>query len=127
VDTFSWTYYHTLEDIYQWLADLAKKYPDTVQLNAIGKSVEGREILALIIKNGDSKNKVIVEGGIHGCEWISTEFVTYLAAQLTSPNETDYRLLNLLKNYEWNLIPILNPDGYDYSQKTVSIVNLSKF
>ncbi|KAL4702782.1 hypothetical protein ACJJTC_002322 [Scirpophaga incertulas] len=117
IDNYTWEYYHTLEDIYHWLSDLTIKYPKIVQLYVIGKSVEGREIYALIIKRGKSKNKIIVEGGIHGREWISVEFVTYLAAQILNANDTNRRVVKLFRSHDWLLIPVANPDGFNYNQK----------
>lgn len=108
-----------MEDIYQWLSDLALKFPNSVELYSIGKSFEGREIFALNINRGKSNTKVIVEGCIHGNEWISAEYVTYLANMLIQANHSDGMLLDLAEQYDWNLIPILNPDGYAYSQKSV--------
>lgn len=118
---FSWENYHSLEDIYQWLADVAVKYPHIVELVSIGKSAEGREIYAMSLKKKGTKYKVIVEGGIHGNEWIAVEFVTYLVQQLVDHNNTkNTKLLELGRKYDWYIIPILNPDGFVYSQKTVS-------
>ncbi|XP_026742943.1 carboxypeptidase O-like [Trichoplusia ni] len=118
-DMFSWENYHSLEDIYQWLADVAVKYPNIVELVSIGKSAEGREIYAMSLKKKGTKYKVIVEGGIHGNEWIAVEFVTYLVQQLVDHNNTkNTKLLELGRKYDWYIIPILNPDGFVYSQKT---------
>ncbi|KAL0819453.1 hypothetical protein ABMA28_007558 [Loxostege sticticalis] len=120
VETFSWDYYHTLEDIYQWLQDLAQKFPSLVELYTIGKSFEDREMFAIGIRRGSSeKSAVIVEGGIHGSEWISIEFVTYLTHQLIHCNESsEWMLCDLAQKYDWYLIPVVNPDGYDFSIKT---------
>nr|XP_049704753.1 uncharacterized protein LOC110378813 [Helicoverpa armigera] len=116
-ETFTWDYYHTLEDIYQWLADIAVKYPHIVELQSIGKSAEGREIYAMCIRKRGNKYKVIVESGIHGNEWIAVEFVTYLLDQLVVQNDTKHwRMHELGKKYDWYIIPIINPDGYVYSQ-----------
>ncbi|XP_063831078.1 uncharacterized protein LOC135080360 [Ostrinia nubilalis] len=119
VETYSWEFYHTLEDIYQWLSDLALKFPNIVELYTIGKSAEGREIFAVGIKKGrTAREKVIIEGGVHGNEWVSTEFVTYLARELIYCNATkNARIHHLAERYQWFLIPVVNPDGYDYSQK----------
>ncbi|XP_075983182.1 uncharacterized protein LOC142981271 [Anticarsia gemmatalis] len=119
VDTYSWQNYHSLEDIYQWLADMALKYPTVVELTSIGKSVEGREIFAISVKKNSPKFRVIVECGTHGHEWISVQFATYLVDQLVRVNVTkNWKLARLIKKYEWYVIPIVNPDGYVYSQKT---------
>ncbi|CAG9789474.1 unnamed protein product [Diatraea saccharalis] len=117
VETFSWDYYHSLEDIYQWMTDLTLKYQENVEVITIGNSTEGRDILALEVMNGIGKKQVLIEGGIHGNEWISVEFVTYLANQLINNDGSNQQLAALAKNYNWYLIPILNPDGYDYNQK----------
>ncbi|XP_052756712.1 uncharacterized protein LOC113519852 [Galleria mellonella] len=118
VESFSFNFYHYLEDIYQWLTDIALKFPNITELFNIGKSAEGREIYVLEIKRPGANGTAIVEGGIHGNEWISIEFVTYLAHQLVYSNETgNGRLSDVAYKYNWFLIPIVNPDGYDFTQK----------
>ncbi|KAH9643012.1 hypothetical protein HF086_013573 [Spodoptera exigua] len=117
--TYTWSYYHNLDDIYQWLQDMALQYPNTLDLSSIGKSVEGRDIYAVSIKRPGNKFKVIVEGGIHGDEWIAVEFVTYLINELVGRNNSrNWRLHDLAKKYDWYIIPIVNPDGYFYTHTT---------
>ncbi|KAG6454735.1 hypothetical protein O3G_MSEX008838 [Manduca sexta] len=113
VETFTWQNYHTLADVYQWLADIALKYPAQIDLTSIGKSAEGRDIFVVGLKTSGAKPVVIVEGGIHGDEWIATEFVTYLIYQLVYNKNS--RLQDLVARYHWYLIPIVNPDGFEYS------------
>ncbi|CAK1550139.1 unnamed protein product [Leptosia nina] len=118
VDSYSWDSYHTLEDIYQWMADVAVKYPKIVKLKDIGKTGEGREILALSIKSPSSRAKVIVEAALHGNEWVAVEFVTYLANQLIRAEKSqDSKLKRVARKFHWLLIPVANPDGYAYSMK----------
>lgn len=111
-----------MEDIYKWLKDLSAKYQREVELESIGKSNEGRDIYCLVIRKVQGNKKiVIVEGGAHGTEWISVAFVTYLIHQLLDiENNVDFQLIRILNLYHWYLIPVLNPDGYEYNQKTVS-------
>ncbi|XP_028031350.1 zinc carboxypeptidase A 1-like [Bombyx mandarina] len=116
VESYSWTNYHNLVDIYQWLADLALKNPSVTGLMSIGKSAEDRDIFVIGINRSGAKSKVIVEGGMHGNEWISTEFLLYLAYNLIMSNRTaNERLFELSKNYHWYLLPVCNPDGYEFS------------
>lgn len=120
-ESFSWNSYYDLESVYQWMTDIATKNSDRVKLKAIGKSAEGREILTLEIVTENPKGKVIVEGAIHGNEWLTTQFVTYLAFFLVYPEKSfNWRLKQVAKKYTWILIPVVNPDGYDYSMKVVS-------
>lgn len=116
VETFTWQSYHTLDDIYKWLSDMALKYPKIVELVSIGKSFNGKNIYAIAINRPGANESVLVEGGIHGNEWISTEFVTYLINELVNANF----LMGAVMSYNWYLVPVLNPDGYEYSQKVVS-------
>lgn len=93
------------------------------KMASIGKSIEGRDIFAFSIKTPENKHKVLVEGGIHGNEWIAVEFVTYLIHGLLNSNNRKRMLWNLpdfAKKYDWYFVPIVNPDGYVYSQTQVS-------
>ncbi|XP_050664205.1 zinc carboxypeptidase-like [Leptidea sinapis] len=119
VDTYSWTHYHSLEDVYQWMADIADKHPKFVHLTAIGMSAEGREILALSIERPNAKAKVMVEGAIHGNEWITCEFVTFLANEIINSHKSeDHKLKKIAHKFHWFFVPVANPDGYAYSMKT---------
>lgn len=121
LETFSWDAYHDLEGVYQWMTDITTLYSDKASISAIGRSAEGREILAVEVKNNKAAKTVIVEGGIHGNEWVTAEFVTYLAYQLLNAEKTlNTKLKEVSKKFNWILIPIVNPDGYDYTMKSVS-------
>lgn len=94
-------------------------------METIGKSVEGRDIYAVEIKkNKQDVQKVLVEGGIHGHEWISAAFVTYLINEiLRAEANGDSRLILLSRKYHWLFVPMLNPDGYSFNQREVSKVH----
>ncbi|KAJ2953488.1 hypothetical protein O0L34_g1086 [Tuta absoluta] len=121
MDSFDWTSYYSLKDIYDWYLDLEKSYPNEVTILHLGKTEEMREILCLKVSLRGSQEKrsaVVVEGGVHGKEWISPAVVTYFLDQLLKSlcnKETDmYKIAN---KYEFYFIPVLNPDGYEYSMK----------
>ncbi|XP_063367645.1 zinc carboxypeptidase-like [Cydia amplana] len=128
-DTFSFDHYHQLEDINQWMIDLSQNKSVPIRHSSIGKSAEGRDIYMVNI-NLDSRFKpkkisftlysfkVVVEGGIHGQEWPAVVFVTYLIKELAQAETSeDYEWKKLANTYDWYLIPVLNPDGYDYTHK----------
>ncbi|XP_039757836.1 zinc carboxypeptidase A 1-like [Pararge aegeria] len=115
-DSFSWTSYHNLEGIYQWMTDIAAENSEKLNLTAIGLSAEGREILAIEFHNPKAKGTVIIEGGLHGNEWITTEFVTYLIYHIAKADKArNVKLQQVATKYRWILIPVANPDGYVYS------------
>ncbi|XP_050348097.1 carboxypeptidase B-like [Nymphalis io] len=108
-----WKSYHRLDVIYAFMDELASLYPYLCSVNVIGKSVEGRDLRMLKISNGDSENTgVWVDGSIHPREWISAAVVTYIADQLV---RTFHEQPESITNKDWYMLPVLNPDGYEYT------------
>ena len=65
---------------------------------------------------GVAKPAIFLEGGIHAREWISPATVTFIIRELvTNPAHAE-----LLHMYDWIIVPITNPDGYEYSHTKVS-------
>ncbi|XP_028031351.1 zinc carboxypeptidase-like [Bombyx mandarina] len=116
--SFDWNDFYRINDIYNWLKDLKDKYPEFVKVESIGTTYEKRPILAVHVTLPGSKlrSKVIVEGGIHAREWIGPCFVTYMLQQiLDSPKSNNSNLKDIALTYEWFFVPVLNPDGYEYT------------
>lgn len=100
----------SLKEIYRNLRDIAAK-DDAVNLFEIGKSYHGVPIYAVKIHERGFPNAstVVVEFGIHPREWASPASAMYLIRRLLREKG------RLSKAVQWFLIPILNPDGYNYS------------
>ncbi|XP_073950899.1 carboxypeptidase B-like [Choristoneura fumiferana] len=116
--SFDWNSFYRLDDIYNWLDDLVKSYPKDLQLINIGKSLENRDIFAVRLKLQGSmaRSKVIVEGGIHAREWVGPAFVTYMLNEMVhSPFSNNKELYNVAMGFEWYFVPVINPDGYEYT------------
>jgi murein tripeptide amidase MpaA len=54
----------------------------------------------------------ITIAGMHAREWISTAVATYILNQLVEKNENYTRLLDIT---DWIIMPIANPDGYEFT------------
>ncbi|KAK3927537.1 Carboxypeptidase B [Frankliniella fusca] len=106
--------YMRYSEIQQFLNDTAAAYPNLVKLEQAGKSFEGRDMTALrISKNGgDSPRAVFVDAGIHAREWIAPPVAIYLIQQLTQQAAANDALLDGL---DWYILPLVNPDGYEYT------------
>ena len=63
---------YTYEELISDQKELAKKYSEIARLEMIGKSVKGRKIYDLIIGNPDAKNCILVTGGIHAREYVTS-------------------------------------------------------
>ncbi|XP_063628162.1 zinc carboxypeptidase A 1-like [Cydia splendana] len=119
--SFNWHNFYRLDDIYDWLKDVSSQYPEEVQLRRVGTTHENRTIMAarLRLKGSKNRSKVIVEGGCHAREWLSPAVVTYMLYTLLNANKyKDKELEHIAYTYTWVFIPVMNPDGYEYSHTT---------
>ncbi|KAM0327742.1 hypothetical protein ACHAQA_006037 [Verticillium albo-atrum] len=88
---------------------------------SIGLSYEGRDIPALkvgVYKPGETAPKrktLLVTGGMHAREWISTTTVNYVAWSFVTSYGREPMITKLLEHFDVVFIPILNPDGVEYS------------
>jgi hypothetical protein len=113
----NWRAYQRFDTIQKWMDYMASEYPALVSVETYGKSYEGRDMKVMKISTGGSPDKpaVWLDGGIHAREWISPATVTYIANELIMEavrGGKNYRLVNAV---DWYIVPVLNPDGYEYS------------
>jgi Zinc carboxypeptidase len=100
---------------------LAKRYPTLVKLQVIGKSVQGREIIALkVTKNArttpdGARPDVLYMSTIHAREWISTEVNRRLLRYYLDNYKKDATVTNLVDTRELWFVVMSNPDGYQYT------------
>ena len=93
------------------------KYPQIVSVESIGRSSEGRNISVIKIgKPSVGKPSILIDGGIYGREWITTAQVLYITQQLVENPSNE----GMLQNVDWYIIPVANPDGYEYSHVKVT-------
>nr|ABU98625.1 carboxypeptidase [Helicoverpa armigera] len=107
--------YQRLDVIYAYMQDIANRFPNTVRLVTAANSFQGRPIRYLRISTTNfedhSKPVIFIDGGIHSREWISPPTVTWAIRKLTE----DVTEPDLLNNYDWILLPVVNPDGYEFT------------
>jgi carboxypeptidase T len=111
--------YHSSRELEQDLYALEGSYPDLIRISIIGESLEGRNIYALKISDNvnidESEAEVIFIGCHHAREWISVEIPYLLAKYLVENYASDPQVQSLVNQSEIWIIPLLNPDGLDYS------------
>lgn len=106
---------YTYSMLQEDLGALAKAYPDLFSYMTIGKSLDGRGIFACTVGNPEAKTKILLTGGIHGKEYMSsllvmTQVEYYLSnAESGSYNGVSYA--DLLQNCVFYVLPMINPDG----------------
>src|SRR5829696_693490 len=101
---------------------LAAKYPQVTKLVKIGTTLKGREILALKVTQGardkpdGSRPAVLFSATQHAHEWIATEIDRRLMYHyIEGWRDNDKQIKDLLKTTELWFVPVMNPDGYQYT------------
>ncbi|GAC71234.1 zinc carboxypeptidase [Moesziomyces antarcticus T-34] len=155
--------YHTFDEITAYMRMLEHSYPTHAQLVQLGTTHEGRPILGLKISDdlpvptpdpqpepqpdppanttasARGKLGIVVTGGQHAREWVSTSSALYFASDLlaaalgvpsnsSSPVEVARRGKKrarkvwskkqarlMLSSFSITVVPVSNPDGYVYS------------
>jgi len=95
-------------------------FPSFTNVTSIGKSYEGRDIWAFRVGEPNAEEKgprktILITGGLHGREWISTSTVNYLLWSMVTSFGTDQMVTKLLQRFDIVFVPVLNPDGYEYT------------
>ncbi|PNE39197.1 M14 family metallopeptidase [Streptomyces noursei] len=113
-----YTKYHTYEQATQEINALVAAYPSILTKTVIGKSYEGRDIIALKLSKNAAKDEaepeVLFTAHQHAREHLTVEMSLYLLKELTSKYGSDPRITKLLDSREIWIIPDLNPDGGAY-------------
>lgn len=120
--------YPSYTEILEYLNYLQFRYNYFIKVETIGFSFENRAIKVVKIEPKFTSNdnqkveyeyrKIIcIEGGTHAREWITVCVTLYFIHQLTEKYIYNYELL---RKVQFHIIPLVNPDGYEYSQRIVS-------
>ncbi|TFK67830.1 hypothetical protein BDN72DRAFT_770233 [Pluteus cervinus] len=133
--------YHPLFEVDSFLNELVEMRPDMVKLIKLGHSGQGREMMGVTIstefgvsssgdlgrrkgkgrkgheKEEDVQPKLgfVITGAQHAREWVATAAALHLAHALVVNASEPRSLSPLLRNFEFHIIPVPNPDGYDYT------------
>lgn len=107
--------FHTLAEVRSEVDSLAAAHPDWVKVETIGTSIEGRPIRAVRVglQDGVERPTGIFMSMIHAREWITTEFGMAFLNKLV---EAQGDLRSYLEKVTVYVIPVLNPDGFLWSQ-----------
>ncbi|KAF2107332.1 hypothetical protein BDV96DRAFT_506507 [Lophiotrema nucula] len=115
------TAYHAYADHLTFLRDLQAGYTGQSEIITTGTSVQGRILTGIHIWGSGgkgSKPAILFHGTVHAREWISSMTVEYIAWQLLTKYSTDATVKSLVDKFDFYIIPIVNPDGFAYTQST---------
>ena len=101
---------------------VAATNPDIVKLEVLGRTYQGREIVALKLTAGarglrdGTRPAVLYNATQHAREWIGTEVDRRLLHYYVDGwRSHDATVMQLLQTREFWFVPVSNPDGYQYT------------
>ncbi|XP_071540497.1 carboxypeptidase B-like [Panulirus ornatus] len=109
----TWEKYHSVDDMNQYLEYLQGQYPNLVTVLDIGQSFENRTLHVVKVSSGPDKPAIWIDAGIHAREWIAPATAMYILHRLV---EFSWEDPDLIKQFNWYIMPLVNPDGYEYSR-----------
>ncbi|XP_023132387.2 carboxypeptidase A1 [Amphiprion ocellaris] len=115
-DSFDYTNYHTISEIYSFQDMLVAENPNLVSKIVIGQSYEGRPLNVLKFSTGGTNRPAIwIDTGIHSREWVTQASGTWFAKKIVTDYGTDPALTAILNNMDIFLEIVTNPDGFYYT------------
>ena len=108
--------YYDYDEMTEALKKLVKIYPQFLDLQSIGKSIEGRDMWVVTINNPKTgtemdKAAMYIDGNIHGNEVQGGETILYTIDYLMKNYGVVEKVTRLVDERVFYLIPMVNPDG----------------
>ncbi|KAK2024406.1 zinc carboxypeptidase [Colletotrichum zoysiae] len=112
--------YHAYADHLKFLNDMVSSYPNNAEIVTSGKSLQGNAITGIHIHGATKGTKpaVVFHSTVHAREWISTMANEYIAWTLLSKYSSDSEIKGFVDKYDFYIFPVVNPDGFIYTQTT---------
>ena len=104
------TKWYDLAWVYNRINEIVNANGDIARKISAGKSVQGRDIPAILI--GSGSKYAIVDGDLHGNEKTGTFSCLRLAELLTAYYRSSAYWKSKMLEYTFVIVPVVNPDGF---------------
>ncbi|MFC3575920.1 M14 family metallopeptidase [Streptomyces yaanensis] len=116
--------YHNYAEMNAEIDQRLAAYPSIMSKQVIGKSYQGRDIVAIKVSDNvatdESEPEVLFTFHQHAREHLTVEMALYLLRELGAGYGSDSRITNIVNSREIWIVPDLNPDGGEYDIATGS-------
>lgn len=106
--------YYTYSELRALLEQWETTYPELIHVESIGKTYEGRDILAAVITVGGEASKkpgILINGNLHSKELVGSSAVLYAMDYMLSHYGNDDDVTGILQKKTLYCIPRVNADG----------------
>ncbi|VDM41359.1 unnamed protein product [Toxocara canis] len=108
--------YNRFDIIEGYFHKLRSQNSQIVTLVEIGKTHKNRSLTVVKVfgKGSCAKDAIWIDGGTHAHEWISPAAALNIINELVSGYDSNPEIQ--IVSIDWYILPVMNPDGYEYSQ-----------
>ncbi|MFE6824558.1 M14 family metallopeptidase [Streptomyces sp. NPDC057690] len=110
--------YHNYAEMTTEIDQRIAAYPGIMSKRVIGKSYQGRDIVAIKISDNvatdEAEPEVLFTHHQHAREHLTVEMALYLIRELGAGYGSDSRVTSMVNGREIWIVPDLNPDGGEY-------------
>lgn len=122
--------FHVYDEVLKRIAWWNETWPHLISVQHIGDSHQGRPLKVITVTDesvpADGKRVALFDGGHHGNEYAGSEVMLYLVDLLLT-NEDHPVVTDWLRSLEIQVLPTVNPDGYDAGTRhNANGVNLNR-
>jgi len=114
--------FHSYLEVEEGLQSLTQQFSPIAALHNLGQTIEGRNIWGVKISDNveldEDEPEVLFVGCHHAREWISVEVPYMLAEHFVRNYRENPHIRRLVNQSEIWIVPLLNPDGLEYSIQT---------
>lgn len=113
---------YTYENMKNDLELFEKIFPENLEVDSLGKTADEREIFHLVAGRKEAEDKVLIFGGIHGREYMTSQLIMEQTAEFLSAvskgrkSSRGESYETLLEGKAIHIVPMANPDGVTISQ-----------
>jgi carboxypeptidase T len=116
--------YHNYSEMVAEVNRVVAAYPSIASKRVIGKTYQGRDIVAVKISDNvatdENEPEVLYQANHHAREHLTVEMALYILNAYTSGYASDTRVRNIVNSRELWIVPSVNPDGAEYDVATGS-------
>ncbi len=117
---------YSYESMVSDLEKLQSRYGSRLQVNVIGKSLDGRDLYEAVLGNPDAEKHILIHAGIHAREYMTSLLVMkqleYGLEHYDQGSWGDQPFSTILHQVAVHFVPMVNPDGIALSQFGLDVV-----
>ncbi|WDZ86304.1 M14 family zinc carboxypeptidase [Micromonospora cathayae] len=116
--------YHDYAELTAVVNKVVADHPTLARKISIGRSYEGRDLMAVKISDNvatdENEPEILINAQQHAREHLTVEMAIYLLNLFTDSYGSDSRVTNVVNTREIWIVPTVNPDGSEYDIATGS-------